>query len=669
MSFRRAVLALLCGLTLLTAPPTTAQVEPSEETSTTQPAQPTTTTAASSAPALPAPTDDDGLQFIGQTPWRVGAEPASLRFRVTTTAPPEALEVALAIYPRITSRSEFTQTLDGRVRRSALRLERFPVPALVADPTGVISLALDTAVARQGVYPVRLELRETASGDVVDAFTTYLVHLPEPIEGEKLSVGVAIPFGAPVATDVDGAFQMDDDTVDRLAALVAAFGRTTVPFTVMPKGETLDALANGAGTKGRTVLTSLSTTTPGRLFLPQHYVDTSLPSLLEVGLGNEAERQAIRAAAAVGAQVSGADISAGIWVSDENLDEATLAHLLRRGVTRVVVPEATLTPLDLEITLTQTFRLRVRGESMQAAAADAGLRAHFLSESDPALAAHHLLADLAVLYFDRPGLSRGVAVVPPGDWQATPRFVDALLQGLANSPVLSSQTLATMFDEVPPLEQRGVETVRTLEDDPGPSLVPIDGRGVRTVRSRLDSLVQVLSPFNPIVEQVDRTLLASESGQVSRATRRELLAGANAQIDDVLDLVALPGNRSITLTAREGEIPITISSEIPYPIRAALRLSSGPLTFPRGDTIPIELTRSNLTQRVTVRANTSGSFPLRVELVSPDGQLVLGETRVTVRSTAVSGVGVALSVGAALFLALWWARHLRGQRSKRLVPT
>lgn len=670
MSIRRLAIALLCLATVLLAPPTGAQVPPTEGTATTEADQPTTTSASPQpGPTLPPPDADGGLQFIDQTPWRVGAEPAQLRFRITSTAPADGLEVALAFYPRITSRSEFTQTLDGRVRRSALRLEQFPVPSLVSDPTGIISLPLDAVVTRQGVYPVRLELRETASGDVVDAFTTYLSHLPEPIEGEKLTVGLAVPFGAPVVTRADGSFDMDDETVQRLEALAAAFSRTTIPFTVMPRGESLDALANGTGTEGRTVLTSLSAAAPGRLFLPHHYVDTSLPSLLEVGLSNEAERQAIRAAAAVGAQVSGAAISAGIWVSDENVDEATIAHLASRGVTRIVVPEAALTPLDLEITLTQTFGLRVGGDALEAAAADAGLRAHFLSKGDPALAAHHLLADLAVLYFDRPGLSRGIAVVPPSTWDAEPRFVDALLQGLSTSPVLSSQTLATMFDAVPPLEQRGVATMRSLEDDAGPSLVPIDARTVRSTRDRLESLIRVLSPFNPIVEQVDRTLLSSESARLSRGDRRELLAGANDQIEAVLDQVSLPGNRSITLTAREGEIPITISSDIPYPIHAALRLSSGPLTFPRGDTIPIELTRSNLTQRVTVRANTSGSFPLRVELVSPDGRLVLGETRVTVRSTAVSGVGVALSVGAALFLALWWARHLRGQRSKRLVPT
>ena len=37
---------------------------------------------------------------------------------------------------------------------------------------------------------------------------------------------------------------------------------------------------------------------------------------------------------------------------------------------------------------------------------------------------------------------------------------------------------------------------------------------------------------------------------------------------------------------------------------------------------------------------------------------------VTLRSTAVSGVGVVLSVGALAFLGLWWARNRRGRRRR-----
>ena len=52
----------------------------------------------------------------------------------------------------------------------------------------------------------------------------------------------------------------------------------------------------------------------------------------------------------------------------------------------------------------------------------------------------------------------------------------------------------------------------------------------------------------------------------------------------------------------------------------------------------------------------------------PTAGSVIGQTRVTVRSTAFSGVGVVLSVGAGTFLALWWGRHILTARRGRRRP-
>jgi hypothetical protein len=61
---------------------------------------------------------------------------------------------------------------------------------------------------------------------------------------------------------------------------------------------------------------------------------------------------------------------------------------------------------------------------------------------------------------------------------------------------------------------------------------------------------------------------------------------------------------------------------------------------------------------------------LRVSLVSPDGRLVVAQSRFTVRSTAFSGVGLVLTVGALVVLLGWWGRHhVRGRRNRRLVSS
>jgi hypothetical protein len=51
--------------------------------------------------------------------------------------------------------------------------------------------------------------------------------------------------------------------------------------------------------------------------------------------------------------------------------------------------------------------------------------------------------------------------------------------------------------------------------------------------------------------------------------------------------------------------------------------------------------------------------------VSPRGGIVLFEHVYTVRSTAFSIVGVALSLAALVVLALWWLRSRHGRRRRR----
>jgi uncharacterized membrane protein YbhN (UPF0104 family) len=94
-----------------------------------------------------------------------------------------------------------------------------------------------------------------------------------------------------------------------------------------------------------------------------------------------------------------------------------------------------------------------------------------------------------------------------------------------------------------------------------------------------------------------------------------------------------------------------------------LQVASDRLKFPGGSTRMIRLTRHDTTERFTVQSLGSGAFPLRILLKSPDGKVLLSQTRLTVRSTNASGVGVGLSVGAGVFLLAWWYRSSRRRRA------
>jgi hypothetical protein len=60
---------------------------------------------------------------------------------------------------------------------------------------------------------------------------------------------------------------------------------------------------------------------------------------------------------------------------------------------------------------------------------------------------------------------------------------------------------------------------------------------------------------------------------------------------------------------------------------------------------------------------------MTVTLLSEDGELQIGPpTRVTVRSAVFSRLGVLLTAGALLFLAIWWGNHLWRARRVRRAP-
>jgi hypothetical protein len=70
------------------------------------------------------------------------------------------------------------------------------------------------------------------------------------------------------------------------------------------------------------------------------------------------------------------------------------------------------------------------------------------------------------------------------------------------------------------------------------------------------------------------------------------------------------------------------------------------------------------TVRVAVETRGSGRAPVQLTVTTPDGQ-VIGNTRITVRSTFVSGVGIFLTVGAIVFLAIWWGWDIHRRRKRR----
>jgi hypothetical protein len=630
------------------------------------------------------------LRLASQTSWVEPGGQLGLRVVVGGPVDPGDAELAVSVFRRVASRSEFALTLEDRIRGSAISVSApAPLASLPPDPAGAVQIILpvqdpsqpvDAARLRlrePGVYPVRVELRRTGGGAVLARLVTHLVYATPPDPGdEKLRFALVVPLHAPPALRPDGTRDLPAAERDRLGSLVGSVdAHPLVPVTLKPTPETMQALAlaGSSDEAARSTLETLRRATTGRQVMSGTYVPVSPSAFVGEQLEGEAAVQVGRGDRVL-ADVLGVLPDPRLAVLDEPVDDVAIEHLRRQQVDRLLVADEVLAPVDLPVTLAQPFELDTRDvRRPRALAADVGLRAHFAPRDDPALAAHHLLADLAVLYFDRPGRTRGVAVLPPRDWNGNRAFVDTVLDGLANSPIVTGSTVDAILAEVPPATTGRHDVLRRTPASAAAkgalavaAALPADR--IREARQRIESFAAMLDSDNPRDDALEEQLLVSQSVDVAGRRRTAYLDGIDSRIDAQLALVRVPEARSITLTARRGEIPVTVLNEADYPVRLVVQVASDKLTFPSGGSRRIELPRRNTTERFSVEARSSGAFPLRVQLLSPDGGLLIGESRFTVRSTAFSGVGLVLTVGALGVLLLWWGRHLvRGRRNRRLV--
>lgn len=637
------------------------------------------------AGAQPAPPGRGRMTFVAQTPWVPVGGDFHIRLRVARPTGASDLELALTVFPAVATRSEFGETLADRMTDTALvALTPVPLAGLrpeangdvfvtipVRDPTLPRDPARVLLPPRDGVYPVRVELRDRLAGATVDKFVTHLLHMPEVHATPKLGVSLVFPVHAPPALQPDGTRILPDaETLTAMTQGVDAVRST--PFTLAPTPETVAGLAASNETRAKALLASLRSAAAERTILNGSYVPANLAALTGGGLDGEVASQLNRGAATL-AEALTARLDGRTWLAEEALDPRLIDTLAGRGYDRMLTAEPTLMPVpDQRLTLTRPFVLTGRSTRVQAASVDAGLAAHFNAAANQSLAAFQLLADLAVVYLDRPGDDerRGVAAVAPRDWRPTRQFTDVVTAGLAMSPIIEAISLDTLFSTVP-----------TAQDDTGANLVrkpavatPGSLAEVATdlaeARRNLDSLGSVLGSGNGTSAVIEEQLLVAESADLETARQREAyVAGAERQIQGQLDAIEMPEGRSFTLTARTGEIPVTFQNNTGKPVRVVVKVESDKLDFPAGTVVDLELNRLNTTQRFPVVARASGAFPVRITLESPDGHLVVGRARITVRSTVASGASLVVAMGAATFLAVWWGRNaMKGRRARGLVP-
>jgi Family of unknown function (DUF6049) len=639
-------------------------------------------------------TDTPLLTLASQSPWVTAAQPwFNLTFGVAPSAGSAAgLHVSLTYYGRTDSGSQLQQAINGSASGSEL-LRQSDVPVTVGtggmtastcvtvvpdasvtppttgpgvcapgDPTLV--LGCTPLTGRCGdVYPVTVALERQGSASPLERFTTFLTY-QEPTaigEGGKLSVGVVVPVGANGTTT--------------LATALSDYRDVPTTLAVSPA-----AVAGIEETHSRSGLRALEqlATLDAEEVLGAPYVSVNVAALPAAGIAGEISAQVSRGDELL--HTVGLRPTGGTWLDTTSSFSQGDAGDLAAGLHEAGASQLVLSDNDLgsggesNYTFAQPFTLDLgHGTSVTAVASDSTLSARFTADpADPVLEAEQLLAGLSFVHFENAFLPepRGVVITPAPGWRPSGPFMETLLAGLSDNPALKAVTLSQLFSTVPVGGNHEPDS-RTLQSGPaGHGISHTAADKIAVARQQLSSFAKATvvdgAPAPPELTTLSDLLLATEAKGLSPAGRTAALDAYQRAFAGETGKISLATEQTVTFTAQQASIPITVLSAASYPVQVVVTLTSDKFTFPDGNTRPLLLDRPTTSVRVTAQARTSGDrLPIEVTLHTPNGQLLLAHTVLTVHSTAISFVGVALTVLAGAVLLVWWARTWRRSRRQR----
>lgn len=535
-----------------------------------------------------------------------------------------------------------------------------------------------------GVHPVVIEATD-ADGTRLATIVTQLIRLPAATTTTPpLAVGVIVEQRQSQSIALDGRPYLDEPAARRLAdglRVLAEF--PALPFTTLPVASTLvDATESGSAFDS-TLLGAVRASATHQL-LATTYAPIALGSWSDAGLTNELDSQYSAGRTTIAGLVGTAP-DRSIAVLDPTIGASGLDIVADQGADAVIVPSDQLVG-DPSTTPAPTRGFDVRsadGRRLHALAADTAISTGLLAESDPAAIAQRALAELSILSITNRIPAQGLAVIVPG--ATTPAALEALLSALAvrdgstagdpGAPLVSPVRLDDLFtvtDVTTSYDNAGalVPTIRTITSVEPESLGDYPD-ALRSTRRSIDALVATVPETPSLASGAVHRSLASGDRTLSDQDRSTVLASARFAIRSVTDEIVMAPEQIVTLTSRSGKVPLSIENRLQVPAHVRVRLRSAKLDFPDGaefDQILAPGTTTRIDARVTTRA--SGAFPLEVVVTSPDAVLSVTGARFTVRSTAISGIGLLISLAAGVFLALWWIRHHRtARRASRLIGT
>jgi hypothetical protein len=627
--------------------------------------------------------------------------------------PLDDLSPIVGVGDEIDSRATLTRDLTAApVLRDVLTPATPPVAPSSLAPGGSGTFAMTIAVHGSGldtdhstVYPLQVRFdsgRRTSLGQA----NTFLPYFPGSV-ANPLRIVWLWPLDSPPAVDAYGRISDPDvpatfQSGGRLQTLLAltqppagasgaAAQYAPVTFALEPSllgtiatvsraGWTRSVDTGGskdtptdrvASTAAADWLNELRAATRGADVLALPYADPDAVALVRAGMATDLANAIALGRAQVTAALPSAQVPTVAWPANGNLDQATLDAYAAAGATSVLVdgdqiPDAA----DADLT-TQTAPtlLETRGPQIRALAIDDEaqklLAGNGHDAPSPEMGAQEVLALLAVVVGERPngGDVRDLVLAMPRDLDPDATWARDLLHDTATlpwlSPVRLGQTTADPTGERTTLQPypqsaQAAELAQSSLNGPVNSVAALR-RQVADVRGML--------PDDTLTRPLDDALSRAESlawrTKTPAGSQDALLAGVAQRANALLGSVTLAVSGQVTLTSRDGKVPITVRNTLTEPVTVDITLSAADPTKLAPAGARRYVIAPGQKQRVLLPAKTqrAGTFRVDLDVTTPDGRKI-ATAPLTVHSTAYGTITLVITLAALGVLVLAIGRRL-----------
>ena len=611
------------------------------------------------------------LDLIAQSPWIDNEGDLAIQLRITGDAHNTVLR--LGLHPAVDRRG-LLALKDNPILKMPENTLSIDVDDVI-NSAGVASLTLPVSPdgilrSRPGeVSPLTVELL-AVDGRSLDRLTTPVVHLPLIPTGEAAShrpllVTILLNIDGPPPLHPDGRIEPDEATVRYLGAVVdAVLDHPRVPVDISLPPATVAGLARSDDLIHARLLANLKAAVQtGGLHLHSSPFVTADPEAWRQAGRPDVHRDLMDHGDQVLSELLGMAPDRTVAVLGSTAVPATLDLLSRLGTTGHVVSAERLDPRPVTASYGSTYPARLldsSGVAHPALVADQDLARHLVDPRGSVSATQQLVADLALLAWSDPSVTRTAIVTMPEALAVDALTLDLVLGAVEDAPFLHLQSLHDLFEAS--LATDAAAAV-TYELWPEP-VTPVSRRA--TDRSLAETAVAaytaILGGPHPDAAALNDLLEMTAAAELDGDAMDAYLSTVYDTVSGVLDEFTTPTSQSVRLTTRRADLPFTIHNGLDTNARVVLVLQSdGRLDFPAGNVIEAVLVPGHNRIAVPVRARTSGDARLQVTVRSPDDArlLQLQSVQLMVRTTSLPGVGVALFVSALTVLAIWWIRSAR----------